>query len=71
MDVLSAVRCSHAAHILTARGGIAWARKYGLRICLDLHAVPGSQNGYNHVRLDSSATLLTPCRPVDWACSAS
>lgn len=22
-----------------------WARKYGLRVCLDLHAVPGSQNG--------------------------
>jgi len=28
--------------------GIAWARKYGLRIELDLHAVPGSQNGQNH-----------------------
>ncbi|KAF5367021.1 hypothetical protein D9758_003863 [Tetrapyrgos nigripes] len=27
---------------------LGWARKYGLRICLDLHAVPGSQNGYNH-----------------------
>ncbi|KDQ20949.1 glycoside hydrolase family 5 protein [Botryobasidium botryosum FD-172 SS1] len=27
---------------------IKWARKYGLRINLDLHAVPGSQNGYNH-----------------------
>ncbi|KDQ11932.1 glycoside hydrolase family 5 protein [Botryobasidium botryosum FD-172 SS1] len=27
---------------------IQWARKYGLRINLDLHAVPGSQNGYNH-----------------------
>ncbi|KAK4701072.1 glucan 1,3-beta-glucosidase, partial [Phenoliferia sp. Uapishka_3] len=27
---------------------IEWARKYGLRINLDLHAVPGSQNGYNH-----------------------
>ncbi|KAG8905076.1 hypothetical protein FRB99_000724 [Tulasnella sp. 403] len=25
-----------------------WARKYGIRINLDLHAVPGSQNGYNH-----------------------
>lgn len=28
--------------------GIAWARKYGLRINLDFHAVPGSQNGWNH-----------------------
>ncbi|CAA7271152.1 unnamed protein product [Cyclocybe aegerita] len=27
---------------------LEWARKYGLRVCLDLHAVPGSQNGYNH-----------------------
>ncbi|KAG8878635.1 hypothetical protein FRB98_006024 [Tulasnella sp. 332] len=25
-----------------------WARKYGLRINLDLHTMPGSQNGYNH-----------------------
>ncbi|TIB03003.1 hypothetical protein E3P94_00856 [Wallemia ichthyophaga] len=27
---------------------VKWARKYGLRLNLDLHAVPGSQNGYNH-----------------------
>ena len=27
---------------------IEWARKYGLRVKLDLHAVPGSQNGWNH-----------------------
>lgn len=27
---------------------IEWARKYGLRIFLDLHAVPGSQNGWTH-----------------------
>ncbi|CAE6463281.1 unnamed protein product [Rhizoctonia solani] len=27
---------------------IQWARKYGLRINLDLHAVPGSQNAWNH-----------------------
>lgn len=27
---------------------LEWARKYGLRVCLDLHTVPGSQNGYNH-----------------------
>ncbi|EJD38716.1 glycoside hydrolase [Auricularia subglabra TFB-10046 SS5] len=25
-----------------------WARKYGLRINLDLHTMPGSQNGWNH-----------------------
>ncbi|KAJ7118502.1 glycoside hydrolase family 5 protein [Mycena crocata] len=25
-----------------------WARKYGIRVNLDLHTVPGSQNGYNH-----------------------
>lgn len=28
--------------------GIEWARKYGLRINLDLHGAPGSQNGWNH-----------------------
>ncbi|KIM27166.1 glycoside hydrolase family 5 protein [Serendipita vermifera MAFF 305830] len=27
---------------------IEWARKYGIRINLDFHAVPGSQNGWNH-----------------------
>ncbi|KAJ3510567.1 hypothetical protein NLJ89_g4596 [Agrocybe chaxingu] len=25
-----------------------WCRKYGIRIKLDLHAIPGSQSGYNH-----------------------
>jgi glucan 1,3-beta-glucosidase len=28
--------------------GIEWARKHGLRISLDLHGLPGSQNGWNH-----------------------
>lgn len=27
---------------------IKWARKYGIRINLDLHTAPGSQNGWNH-----------------------
>ncbi|KAE9406818.1 glycoside hydrolase [Gymnopus androsaceus JB14] len=27
---------------------LGWARKYGLRVNLDLHTAPGSQNGYNH-----------------------
>ncbi|KAJ3970001.1 glycoside hydrolase family 5 protein [Lentinula raphanica] len=27
---------------------LSWARKYGLRVNLDLHTIPGSQNGYNH-----------------------
>ncbi len=27
---------------------VEWARKYGLRINLDLHSLPGSQNGWNH-----------------------
>lgn len=27
---------------------LQWARKYGLRVNLDLHTIPGSQNGYNH-----------------------
>jgi glucan 1,3-beta-glucosidase len=28
--------------------GLEWARKHGLRVNLDLHALPGSQNGWNH-----------------------
>ncbi|KAH0551360.1 hypothetical protein GP486_007425 [Trichoglossum hirsutum] len=28
--------------------GIEWARKYGIRVNLDLHSVPGSQNGWSH-----------------------
>ena len=35
----------HVRYFLKA---IQWARKYGLRINLDLHALPGSQNGWNH-----------------------
>ncbi|KAJ7448949.1 glycoside hydrolase family 5 protein [Mycena latifolia] len=27
---------------------LGWARKYGIRVNIDLHSVPGSQNGYNH-----------------------
>ncbi|KAJ7017163.1 glycoside hydrolase family 5 protein [Mycena alexandri] len=27
---------------------LGWARKYGIRVNIDLHTVPGSQNGYNH-----------------------
>ncbi|OZJ01521.1 hypothetical protein BZG36_05463 [Bifiguratus adelaidae] len=25
-----------------------WARKYGIRVMIDLHTAPGSQNGFNH-----------------------
>lgn len=28
--------------------GLEWARKYGLRVNLDLHSAPTSQNGWNH-----------------------
>ncbi|KAH9965457.1 glycoside hydrolase [Russula dissimulans] len=27
---------------------LQWARKYGLRVLVDLHTIPGSQNGFNH-----------------------
>ncbi|PCH41703.1 glycoside hydrolase family 5 protein [Wolfiporia cocos MD-104 SS10] len=35
-----------------------WARKYGLRILLDLHTIPGSQNGYNHSGKAGSINFL-------------
>ena len=38
-------RNEHCSYLLKA---IEWARKYGLRVNLDLHALPGSQNGWNH-----------------------
>ncbi|KAK7044363.1 glycoside hydrolase [Favolaschia claudopus] len=40
---------------------IGWARKYGIRINLDLHALPGSQNGWNHSgRLGGYGVLFGP-----------
>ncbi|KAG0208361.1 hypothetical protein BGX28_000655 [Mortierella sp. GBA30] len=27
---------------------LEWARKYGIRVMVELHAAPGSQNGWNH-----------------------
>ncbi|KAF9190558.1 hypothetical protein BGZ51_008496 [Haplosporangium sp. Z 767] len=33
------------AYLLRA---IEWARKYGIRVMVELHAAPGSQNGWNH-----------------------
>jgi glucan 1,3-beta-glucosidase len=27
---------------------LTWARKYGLRVLIEIHTAPGSQNGYNH-----------------------
>ena len=37
---------------------IQWARKYGIRINLDFHALPGSQNGWNHSGKLGSVNLL-------------
>ncbi|KAF5373029.1 hypothetical protein D9758_001649 [Tetrapyrgos nigripes] len=40
---------------------IQWARKYGIRINLDLHTLPGSQNGWNHSgRLGDINMLMGP-----------
>ena len=38
--------------------GIEYARKYGLRVDLDLHALPGSQNGWNHSGKQGSINWL-------------
>ncbi|PKY03019.1 glycoside hydrolase [Aspergillus campestris IBT 28561] len=37
---------------------IEWARKYGLRVKLDPHALPGSQNGWNHSGREGSINWL-------------
>ncbi|KAF9256137.1 glycoside hydrolase [Marasmius fiardii PR-910] len=40
---------------------LGWARKYGIRVNLDFHAVPGSQNGWNHSgRLGEASFLHGP-----------
>ncbi|KAK6527214.1 hypothetical protein TWF281_010403 [Arthrobotrys megalospora] len=39
--------------------GIEWARKYGLRIKLDLHGLPGSQNSWNHSGRQGKVNWLT------------
>ncbi|OCF34165.1 exo-beta-1,3-glucanase [Kwoniella heveanensis BCC8398] len=37
---------------------IDWARKYGIRIMVDFHALPGSQNGWNHSGKSGSVNWL-------------
>ncbi|OAA58373.1 Glycoside hydrolase, subgroup, catalytic core [Niveomyces insectorum RCEF 264] len=39
--------------------GIEWARRHGLRVSLDLHAVPGSQNGWNHSGRSGNINWIT------------
>lgn len=41
---------------------IEWARKYGLRVNLDLHSVPGGQNGWNHSGRQGSIEWLNGTR---------
>ncbi|KAF3028988.1 hypothetical protein E8E15_010004 [Penicillium rubens] len=38
---------------------IEWCRKHGLRVKLDLHGLPGSQNGWNHSGQQGSINWLT------------
>ncbi|KAJ7578638.1 glycoside hydrolase family 5 protein [Mycena floridula] len=37
---------------------VQWCRKYGIRINLDLHTIPGSQNGFNHSGKDGQINFL-------------
>ncbi|KAJ7692238.1 glycoside hydrolase superfamily [Mycena rosella] len=37
---------------------LGWARKYGIRVNIDLHTAPGSQNGYNHSGKDGQINFL-------------
>ncbi|KAJ7711488.1 exo-beta-1,3-glucanase [Mycena metata] len=46
-------RCLHTHRI-------QWARKYGIRIFMDLHALPGSQNGWNHSGKAGTINLQVP-----------
>ncbi|KAF9030010.1 glycoside hydrolase [Hymenopellis radicata] len=42
---------------------LSWARKYGLRVNLDLHAIPGSRSGYNH-SAKGSGQVSFMCGPM-------
>ncbi|KLO12560.1 glycoside hydrolase [Schizopora paradoxa] len=35
-----------------------WARKYGIRVNIDLHTIPGSQNSFNHSGKDGQINFL-------------
>ncbi|CAD6587583.1 MAG: hypothetical protein CYPHOPRED_003968 [Cyphobasidiales sp. Tagirdzhanova-0007] len=43
---------------------VTWARKYGLRINLDLHTMPGSQNGWNHSGKLGSVNFLNSTNAI-------
>jgi hypothetical protein len=48
---------------------LKWCRKYGLRVNLDMHALPGSQNGYNHSGRIGPVNAANPARlgnGVNW-----
>lgn len=42
MNVCLFSECGNVSYILRV---LQWARKYGIRVNLDLHTIPGSQNG--------------------------
>ena len=46
MESDRALRCGQ--NLSYFNKAIGWSRKYGLRILLDFHGLPGSQNGWNH-----------------------
>lgn len=37
---------------------LGWARKYGLRVFMDVHALPGSQNGWDHSGKHGSINVM-------------
>ncbi|KAF8991502.1 glycoside hydrolase superfamily [Cyathus striatus] len=37
---------------------LGWCRKYGIRVKIDLHTIPGSQNGFNHSGKDGQINFL-------------
>ncbi|KAL8486976.1 hypothetical protein ACS0TY_023605 [Phlomoides rotata] len=37
-----------AGSLLALDNAFSWAQKYGIRVIIDLHAAPGSQNGWEH-----------------------
>jgi glucan 1,3-beta-glucosidase len=53
---ISAGEPYHQGQVQYLDNAIGWARNHGLKVLIDLHGAPGSQNGYDNSGHRGSAT---------------
>lgn len=61
--------CPGVSSIEYVDKAVAWAEKHGLRVVLDLHGVPGSQNGFDNSGDSHKPPFGTPLDAHDWLSS--